>query len=133
MRSAAGRPTRVSTSSSLTRSRAKQPSSGDNLEVLRAQQDVAAAYAAHHAEARVLLLRLRDRLDAIEAEDDWDTKRKVVETLVTTIRAETIGEDHRKQARRTIGDACAERQALNVVGPGKLAPSRPSARSRTER
>ena len=55
---------------------------------------------AHHAEARALLLRLLDRLEAIEAEDDWDTKRMVVETLVTTIRAQTIGAGHQKQARR---------------------------------
>ena len=103
------------------------------LEVLRVQQDVAAAYEAHHAEARALLVRLRDRLEAIEAEDDWDTKRMVVETLVTTIRAETTGEGHQKQARLTIGYAFAERQAINVTGPGKLSPSGPLVRSRTER
>jgi site-specific DNA recombinase len=103
------------------------------LDTLRAQQEVAAAYEAHYAEARALLLRLRERVEAIEAEDDWETKRSVVEMLVTRIRAKTIGEGRRKSARVTIGYAFAPQQTVNVAGPGKLAPSRPPARCRTGR
>ena len=67
--------------------------------MLRAQQDVASAYEAHYAEARAMLMRLRERVERVEEEDDWETKREVVEMLVAGIRAETAGEGRSKMGR----------------------------------
>ena len=73
------------------------------LGALRAQQDLAEAMAAHHAEATALLGGLRDRLDEVERTNDVQIKRQVVDVLVARIQVETIETARRtKQGRVTI-------------------------------
>ena len=73
------------------------------LGALRAQQDLAEAMAAHHAEATALLDGLRDRLDEVERTNDVQIKRQVIDVLVAHIQVETIDTARRtKQGRVTI-------------------------------
>jgi site-specific DNA recombinase len=78
------------------------------LAALASQAALADAYEAHLSEAAALLTRLRDELDEIEATDDWDRKRQVVERLVVGLAVQTEG-----QGRR----ACAHIRARFAFGP----------------
>ena len=72
------------------------------LEALRAQQDLAEAFEAHYNEATALLTRLREHLEDVELSDDTQTKRQVIELLVTRIRVDTEGTGRAKCANITI-------------------------------
>jgi hypothetical protein len=68
------------------------------LDGLTTQEALAASFETHLTEASALLLRLQDRLDAIEAAD-WAQKREIVRLLVHEVRVTTEGEGAHKQAR----------------------------------
>ncbi len=71
----------------------------DRLDALRAQDDLARVQEARHAEAGALLARLASQLEEIERDDDWDAKRRIVETLVDGITVTTSGEGRGKRAQ----------------------------------
>ncbi len=71
----------------------------ERLEALRAQAEVARAYEEHLTDTGVLLGQLREHLEAIEREDDFDAKRRIVELLVVGIVVETEGAGAKKKAR----------------------------------
>jgi site-specific DNA recombinase len=85
------------------------------LDVLRAQQEITAAYEAHYAEAVSMLARLREGLRDIEKTNDWETRRKVIELLVTEIRAETEGSGRHKTSRIRIAYAFTPARTVDVV------------------
>ena len=72
------------------------------LGALQAQQALVQAYEAHYYEAETLLTRLRNRLDDIERNDEFQLKRQVIEILVAGIRVDTEGTGRGKQAHVTI-------------------------------
>ena len=69
---------------------------------MKAQEDLAEAFASQFADAETLLARCRDQLEQIEQTDDIVTKRQIMELLVSRIRVDTEVVDGRKNARLTI-------------------------------
>ncbi len=82
------------------------------LEFLKAQEELARAYEAHLTDAAVLLGRLRSELAAIEREDNFEAKRRVVELLIAGITIETEGTGRNKRARITIRYAFQEPESV---------------------
>jgi hypothetical protein len=73
------------------------------LGALRAQQDLADAFAAQYTDATILLTRLQERLEEVEQTNDVQTKRQVIELLVARISVETTElMPRRKEANLTI-------------------------------
>jgi hypothetical protein len=73
------------------------------LGALRAQQDLADAFAAQYTDATILLTRLQERLEEVEQTNDVQTRRQVIELLVARISVETTElMPRRKEANLTI-------------------------------
>ncbi len=72
------------------------------LDALRTQEELSRAFEAHYADAAALLVRLRDRVAEIDAADDRETKRQVIEMLVSDVVVTTRGEGRNKVAEVTI-------------------------------
>ncbi len=84
------------------------------LDAMRTQEELAQAFEAHYADAAVLLGQLTDRLEEIEATDDWATKRQVVELLVSEITVTSRGVGRAKEANLAVTYAFSSRQAVDV-------------------
>jgi hypothetical protein len=100
------------------------------LDGLTTQEALATTFEQHVTEASALLLRLQDRLDAIEATDDWAQKREIVQRLVHEIRVTTEGTGPHKQARVRLRYAFGDPRAVDTgSGCATWKPPRPSART----
>ena len=89
------------------------------LGALRAQQELADAFAAQYADATMLLTRLQERLEEVEQTNDVQTKRQVIELLVARIGVETTEViPRRKQANLTITYTFVPRRVVkfNTLG-----------------
>jgi site-specific DNA recombinase len=72
------------------------------LSAMQAQRDLAEAFEQHYTAATTLLDQLRERLAAVEQQEDMAIKRQVVELLVAGIRVETTSTSRGKQATVTL-------------------------------
>jgi hypothetical protein len=64
------------------------------LGAMEAQKALAEAAEAHMTEARLLLARLHDQIESIDAIDNQSMKREVIEMLVRKIRIDTKPDRH---------------------------------------
>jgi site-specific DNA recombinase len=78
------------------------------LDALQSQAALTTAFEAHLTEATALLLRLRDQLEEVERTNDWATKRRVVECLVSRVVIQTHGDGPKRQATARITYAFPE-------------------------
>lgn len=85
-------------------------------DALRTQAELASAFEAQLSEAKALLARLRDRLEDVERNDDRETKRRIIELLVTgiTVKRPAGGE---RRAEATIRYAFSEPRVTDIKTP----------------
>ena len=95
----------------------------DTLRAINAQSDLADAVKSQYAQAEVMLGALAERLGEIEANDDWETKRQVVELLVSGIRVHTEGTGQQKSGTLRVTYRFDGGQAV-VLGNGSCGRSR---------
>jgi site-specific DNA recombinase len=74
----------------------------DELAAMSAQDELARAFEAQVTDAATILVQLRDHLEAVERDDDWETKRRIVELLVSRISVASEGAAGKLQPRITI-------------------------------
>lgn len=74
----------------------------ETVDALRSQARLAEAYEAHLSQAGALLSQLRDRLEEVERTNDWETKRQIVELLVTGITVNTLEDEPHRRRRAEV-------------------------------
>jgi hypothetical protein len=72
------------------------------LDGIAAQADLARVWEARVVDATMMLHRLRDRLDEIEATNDTAAQQEIMAGLVQDIRVTTVGAGRDKEATVTI-------------------------------
>lgn len=87
------------------------------MEALRAQEALAAAQEAHLSDATTMLLKLRERIEDIEAEADSTVKRQIIELLVSRIAVETEGAGRERTATVTVTYRFSGPQRIGIASP----------------
>jgi hypothetical protein len=85
------------------------------LDALRTQEELTHAFESHYANAATLLAQLAGRLEEIEATNDWETKRHVIELLVSEIKVTTHGTSRSKEADIVITYSFSGRQVVDTT------------------